>query len=871
MTPPRLARWLIAVLSPRADRADILADLDADFASRPAPEGRQWYWQQVRQSAAPLLRRRVQSWAAAPMGWSQDVTFAVRSLRSAPSFAIGVILMLALGIGAHVVVSAVVDGMLLRPLPFGDHSDRLVTIHSLHPTIAPDWDDAGVSYPDLMDMRHAEGFESIEGVMSRNVSLSSPEQANRVLAASITPGLFPMLGVTPALGRGFTNDDAAPLGQETSAIISASLWHGMFGGQPDIVGSSVLMNGRALTIIGVMPDHFSFPSGQELWLPLRADETAGRANRSYFAVGLLRAGRSIDQGRAELNRIASTLASEYPQSNRGWSAYAMPIRSFFVAGKSQTSMFGAVTLVLIVVCANVAGLIVARGVGRQRELTLRAALGAGRARLVRLLVTETALLAIVGGSLGFLAASWGVRALVAWSPEPPPYWATPEVDLRVALFATALTATVALVAGLLPALRISKVDASGALLPGARPNVGSPRTRRLQHWLVAGQVAFSFALLVGAGLLTRSANALLTADGGFNAAPLLSFRFYIAGDRYDDPNMRGAVVNDVVNVVAAIPGVASAGSTGSIPTDDGGDGTRVQDPAAPGDVTREIGVQATPAGPTFFSALNVPLIDGRTFTTAESADADADIVVVNARLAARLWPGETAVGHTLRISGGDSFVPARVIGVAPNLVYEEFGEETPQSQLMVYVPTARAGWRTQAVLMRVNGDPASVAPQLRAAVRRVDPGFAVYDVMTMTDRRGYNHWGNRFMGRAASDFAIVALLLAAIGAYSIVSYTVAQRTREIGVRLALGSSRSGIVRVFLALGGRLAVWGGVVGLALAAVVARALSADLFRVSPWTPSDWITPAVLLALAVIAATYLPARRASRVDPAVALRSE
>jgi putative ABC transport system permease protein len=619
-----------------------------------------------------------------------------------------------------------------------------------------------------------------------------------------------------------------------------------------------------------------------MWLPYRGDESDGRANRALLAIGLLRPSVTVDQARGELSNIASVLAAEHPSTNLGWNVHVMPIREYFTAGKRPTTMLAAVTFVLIVVCANVAGLIIARGIGRARELTLRAALGAGRARLVRLLVVETTVLAAIGGTLGLLAASWGIRALLAWSPEPPPAWARPEIDLRTGLAAIVLTAIVALAAGLLPAIRISRVDASGALLPGARANTGLPQHRRLQHWLVAGQVALSFALLVGAGLLTRSAAALLTADGGFDPAPLLSARFYIAGDRYDDPSVRGGAAVDVVAHLRSVPGVANAAATGSIPTDDGGTGVRIKDPLSPGDPSREIGIQLTPATATFWDTIDRHLLAGRAFTDAEGSNVDSDVAIVNARLARRLWPGESALDHVVQVSEpqprdghvSGSFATLRVIGVAPDLVYEEFGEETPQSQLMMYVPAARAGWRTQALLIRASSgvvDPATLASAIRAEVRRVDPGFAVYDVMTMRDRRGYNHWGERFVGKTATTFAIVALLLAAIGAYAIAAYTVTQRTREIGVRLALGSSRGRVTAGFLSLGGRLALAGGLAGLVLAIGVARVLQGQLFQVSPWAIDEWIAPTVAMAVAVVAATYLPARRASRIDPAVALRTE
>lgn len=879
MTPPRLARWLLSIAAPRDERADLLADLAEEAAARESEQGldaaRRWYRAQARHSLGPLLSRRL-SRANGPgglrMGLARDFAFALRSLRASPAFAASVVLMLAIGIGSHLVVYAVVDGLMLRPLPFGDRSERLITLHGTHPTLAQDWNDSEVSYPDLADLRRrSASIERIEGAIGRNVSLSSSQDTERVLGASITPGLFSMLGVAPALGRDFTDSDAADIGFESVLIVSHGLWQSLLGGDPNVVGTPVLMNGRKLTVVGVMPAGFSFPDEHRLWLPYRGHEVNGRANRAVLAIGLVRPGVGIGQAANEVQEIAAALAQEHPATNRDWGLHVMPLREFFVSGSDMATLLTAVTLMLVVVCANLAGLILARGVGRQHELALRAALGAGRFRIVRLLVMETTILACVGGALSLVLAGWGIRALTSWVPERPPYWALPAVDLRVALFAIALTGAVALASGLVPALRISRVDAAGSLLPGARASSGTRSHRRLQQLLVVAQVAVSFALIVGAGLLSRSAASLLQADGGFDLKPLLSFRVYIAGDLYDPPEARGALVSEIVRRLESVPGVKAAAATGSIPTDDGGAAIRLIPPDASATPDREIGAQMTPASPTFWSALGLQLREGRSFTAREVVDPAADVAIVNQRLATLFWGAEGAIGRTLRLAGADEPATVRVIGVAPDLVYEEFGEETSQSQLMVYVPTARAGWRSQAFLVRASSDPAGLSRAIRSEIRQVDPGLAVYDVLTMADRRAYNHWGDQFLGRTSSAFAAVALLLACIGAYGIAAYAVVQRKREIGIRLALGATRGEVQRLFLGLGGRLAAAGALAGVALGILAARALQDDLFRVSPWTAGVWVTPPVVLLLAVLAASYLPARRASRLEPAKVLRAD
>ena len=878
MTPPRFWRALLSLAAGRDDRADVVADLDDEAAARAIDHGdhaaRRWYRRQAARSVIPLLRRRLGLGAtitALRRNAGQDVRYAVRTLAASPGYTVAVVLMLAIGIGAHTVVSAVADGLVLRPMPFGDRSARLVTMHAIHPTLAQDWDDSEISYPDLLDLRSAAStLEGLEGAIGRNVSISTGSETERVLGASITAGLFSMLGVHPMLGRDFVAADGAAPGFESSVILSHGIWQSMFGGDRSAVGRSVLMNGRALTVVGVMPPGFDFPHGQQLWLPYRTDPQTGRAARSVLAIGLLRPGSTLAQASADLKGIAAQLSARHPETNRDWGVHLMLLRDFLVSGADATTLLGAVTLVVLAACANVAGLVVARGAGRQRELTLRAALGAGRARLVRLLAIETTMLATAGGLLGLGVATAGIRAIVAWIPETPPAWAMPALDLRVAAFAAGITGITALVAGLIPAIRLSRVDAAGALMPVARVSVGRAH-HRLQQALVTGQVAVSLALLVGALVLSRSAAALLGANGGFDPTPLLSLRFYIAGDGYDNVERRAVTIGEIVRRVTAISGVRAAAATGSIPTDDGGSAIRIEPPPAAGGAVEPIGGQLVPASPSLWQTLGLDLVDGRTFTDSETNDDAADVVIVNRRLAERFWPGRSAVGRMVRFSDGGELVPRRVVGVAPDLVYEEFGEETPQSQMNIYVPLARAPWRTQALIVRADGDPAAVATAARSVVRAVDAGFAVFDVMTMADRRHYNHWAAQFIGRTCSAFALAALLLAAIGAYGIAAHSVAQRRREIGIRLAIGASRASVLKQFLGIGGRLAVAGLAIGLPVAAVAVRAIEASLFRVSPWTAGIWIVPPIVLAAAVVAAGYLPALRASRTDPAVVLRSE
>ena len=805
----------------------------------------------------------------------QDLQYAFRSLARARGLTVAAVSTLALGIAANAIVYGIVDGFMLRPLPFGERSDRLVTLHSTHPTQAQDWNNSELSYPDLVDIRERVGaLEGIEGVLARNFSLASDQEAERVSGASVTPGLFPLLGVGPQLGRDFNDADGAEPGFESVAIISHRLWQRLYDSDPAIAGRTIAVNARTLTVIGVMPERFAFPENQDVWLPYRTSREESRNRRNLIAVGLLRQDQSLMAARAELASVASQLADAYPETNRHWGIHALALRDLFVSDATRRSlgaMLLAVGFVLLVACANVASLLVARGIGRRRELSVRAALGASRARLTRLLLAESLLLSAAGAGLALILASWGLDALVASMPEPPVYWVRMQIDGRVLAFTLFVTLLAAVASGLLPALRTTRAQTSHDVLHTGRSSSASPNQRRLQGSLVVAQVALSFALLVAATLLARSVATRQHADIGFDDSSMLSLRVYIAGDAYDDPVARARTVDQIVKRLRDVPGVHTAAATGAIPGDDGGDVVRLIPPLPDGSQDRELGAQMIPITSTLFDTLGLSLLDGRTFDSAEADRVDGDSVIVSQRLANLFWPGQSAVGRELRAHGNDSIASFRVVGVAPDLVYEELGEETAQSRLIVYVPYVRAGWRTMSLLVRARTAPASVASTARAAVRSVDPVFAPYDLMTMIERRWVTSWGEHFIGRTFSAFAIVALLLACVGAYGLTAHSAAQRTREIGVRLAIGAQRSDIVRLLLGRGARLALIGGLAGLPLAIGAAKLVEGLLFQTSPWTASVWIVlPAALLA-AVLLASFLPARRASFTDPAVALRHD
>jgi predicted permease len=803
----------------------------------------------------------------------RDLLVAIRGLARARGLTAAAVATLALGVGATTLVWGVVDGLVLRPLPFGERTPRLVSLHSTHPTQQQDWDDAGVSHADLLDLRDgARTLEAAEGVLHRNFSLAGADTSERVLGASVTPRLFPMLGVEPRLGRGFRADEGAEPGHEGAALISYALWSRRFAADPGIVGRPLLLNGRAVTVVGVMPEGFRFPEQHDVWLPYAPPRDAQRDARSLLAVGLLREGTSLAAAREELAATAARLAARHPQTNRDWGVHLLPLHDYYVgehARRALTTMLAAVLLVLLVACANVSGLLLARGIGRHQELTVRAALGAARWRLVRLMLVESLLLAVAGAGVGVLLARAALGAVVASNPDPPAYWVQLVVDGRALAFAGAVTLLATVASGLAPALRVSRVDLRKGL-GGGRTMAGG-EARRLQGTLVVGQVAAGLALLIVATLLTGSARQMSRADAGFDIAPLLSLRLYLAGDAYDDPVARAQALQRVAGRLEELPGVRLAAATGAIPGDDGGDGIRIvpdRGDAAPG---AEIGAQMVPVVGDLWGTLGLDLAEGRDFSAGEAIDAESDVALVSSRLAGELWPRGIAVGGRLGLVGAEGTRWVRVVGVAPDLLYEEAGEATAQSRRIVYLPAAVAGWRTMSLLVRGAGDPERFVADVGRVLREVDPALAPYDVLTMERRREVTHWAERFLGRLFGGFAVAGLLLCCIGSYGLTAYAAARRRRELGLRMAVGATVRDLERLLLGSGARLALLGVLLGLPPALLAARALEGILFGVSPWDPAVWLALPALLAGVVLLACWLPARRASRRDPAAALRQD
>jgi predicted permease len=803
----------------------------------------------------------------------QDFSQACRGLRRRPGFLFAALATLALGIGANVTVFTLVNALLLRPLPFGDRSDRVVTLHSTHRLQAEDWDDSELSYRDLIDVREqARSFENVGGFLLRNFTVSSEIDAERLLGASVTPEVFPLLGIEPLLGRNFTFDEAAPPGLESSVILTHGLWQRRFGGDASIVGRSVTINDRARTVVGVMRPGFKFPERSELFMPLRLDELP-RSARNIAAIGVLKPGVSIQQAQSDVAAIANRLEAAYPATNRGYGLRVLSFRDSQVGRDDRLltgTLMAAVGFVLLIACANLANLLLVRGAARQREMAVRSAMGASRGRLIWGLLSESAVLAIAGTVLGTLGAVWTIDLIRTSWPEDLPYWVRLDLDGRIVLFTIALTVVTTIAIGLLPALRASRPRVVDDLKEGARGVSLSRSAQRTQAGLAAAQVALCLALLVGANLMIRSFMSLQHADIGFDDGPILTMRVYLAGDAFDAIEARAAFFDRVVESLRSVPGVSAVAATTSVPGDDGGEPVRIvtDGRSAPGD---EIGAQVITTTPDLMSVLGLRMVQGRTFTTTESADAHSTVTVINQRLAQRLWPDGSTIGRRVGFTRGGDIEWLRVVGVAPDLVYEELGEQTDQSRLNLYVPYARTAPRTVAILLRANGDPSAAALPARDALRRLHAGLPVYDIRTMKQVRQVTTFEQEFFGTMMGLFAAAALLLACLGIYALLAYAARRRTHEIGVRLALGANPRDVVSLFVGQASRIGAIGLVLGLALALAVAQTLNGTLFAVNAFDPVLFAGTGAGLFAVVLLAAYLPARRASRVDPVVALRVE
>jgi putative ABC transport system permease protein len=872
MMPPRLATRLLNWLLPRGVEGDtIRGDLLEEYAAR-ADRSRSgaalWYWRTV---FSVLLRyrhtpgRERQSARSSVETVAQDLRFAQRGWRRAPGFTAVVLVTLSLAIGATTAIFSALNAVLLKPLPY-PNADRLVRLIGDNPLTGSG--DFAVSAADFLDWRRdAQSFEQLAALATYSISMrgtTGGAYAERVAAAEEF-NLAAVLGAGPAVGRDFTPADVRP-DVASAAIISDGLWRRQFGANPAVIGAP-LRPGRPTVVVGVLPPGLKYPDDVDLWIPASLDPARDpRNNRMYEAIGLLKRGVTRSQAQAELDTISARLDAAFPDTNRGWRVRVVPLLDSVVKGARQTLLLllGAVGLVMLVACANVASLFVAHAQSRQREIAVRAAIGAARGRIFRQLLTESVVLSLAAGALGVVAGYWILQLLIAMGGTGIPRLEQARLDRTVLMFSVGVSIATGVLFGLLPALQMSRPS----LLPALREGTSGAGTRgRARAVLVAAEVAIAVVLLLGAGLLGRSLRGLQQIDVGFKPDQLLTMRVSLSGPKYASRGSDIAFYAEASQRIKALPGVRAVGAMLYLPVGGGGFylGRGFIRPGRPHpvegyDAMHEILTPGT------FEALGASIHRGRAFDERDTASSPR-VAIINRALAERNFKGENPVGQQVLI-WKDEKEPREIVGVVADLKPEDV---TAPAAPEIFVPHAQAPIADMTFVVRTDGPPEALAPALRHAIHTFDPTQATYDIKPMTAVMRKALAQQRFSLALFSGFSLLALTLVAVGLYSIMAYSVTARSREMGVRIALGARPAEVRRLVVVEGLVLLAGGLALGLPAAVLGARLLRALLYGISPTDPATIAAVAGILGLVAVAAAYVPARRATRVDPVVALRGE
>jgi putative ABC transport system permease protein len=799
----------------------------------------------------------------------KDIRYAVRSLLKRPGFFAIAVITLALGIGANSAIFTTVNAVLLRPLPYPE-SERLVLLEGINPRQGIT--QSNMSVPDFVDWQSQnQSFEQLAGFVSGGSVLASGDETERVRAASVTADFFPLMRMDAGNGRALRPDDAQP-GHDSVVVLSYGLWQRRFGADEKAIGSKVTISGESATVVGVMPAGFDYPDQSELWVPFPLNAAAERRDNRYLeVVGRLKPGVTVQRAQAEMDTINQRLAQAYPETNSGSSVVVTNLRDRLVGAMraSLLLLLGAVAFVLLIACANVANLLLARATARQKEIAVRTALGASRLRIIRQLLTESVLLSFIGGALGLGLSVWLTRLLIAISPANSPRFDEIRIDGRAFLFTLAITVLTALVFGMAPALQMSRPDLNETLKESGRSGAGGERHNRLGSLLIVSEIALSFMLLVGAGLLIKSFMRLRDVSPGFNPSNVLTMRLAATPGKYARGEPRAQLFRQVVERIKTVPGVQSAGAVLSLPLrgdtfNVGRSFIREGRPATPEESANASYLVITPD---YFRALQIPLKQGRAFTD-QDTDQGPKVLIVNETMARKLWSGENPVGRRITIWRDEKFA-REIVGVVGDTKPALDTDAGPQ----MYVPYAQdANWSSLTLALRTtSNDPANLAPAVRNEIRSFDKSLPVYNVKTMNDVVGVSVAPRRTPMLLFSAFAATALLLSMIGIYGVTAYYVTQRTHEIGIRMALGAQIGDVLKLVLKRGLTLASIGIIIGLAGALALTRLITTLLFDVKPVDTVTFVTVSFCLIAIALLACYLPARRATKVDPLVALRYE
>jgi putative ABC transport system permease protein len=800
----------------------------------------------------------------------QDVRCGLRMLRKNAGFAMIAVLTLALGIGANTAIFSVIHAVLLRPLPY-DHPDRITLVRESNP--GKGFEQFSVSPPNYMDWKNGVGvFEQMASMSRSQFSYTGGAEPERLVGARVAASFFSVLGAQPELGRTFLPEDDV-VGKASVVVLSHGLWTEHFGSDPQVIGKSLTLDGESYRVIGVMRNGFQFPRGVQLWLPSEFDERSlsPRARGAHYltVIARLKPGASIDQAQAEMVSISKRLEQLYPGTNTGWTSRVVALNEATVGNIRPTLLvlFGAVGFLLLIACANVANLLLARATARQREIAIRFSLGASRLRIARQLLTESILLSGIACALGLLLAEWAIRALRSLPPSTLPRAESIGLDLPVLGFAAGVAVLTALLFGFAPALQITRGAPSETLKEGGR--TASAGRHGVRSALVVLETTLALVLLVGSGLLLKSFMRLQTVDPGFQSKNILTANISLPKSKYSTDAQTIQFFGQALERLQAVPDVKEAAVASGNPIE----GSNLSFVFATKELQALAPADQPSAGyyvvsPNYFHTLAIPLLVGRYFTQGDSADSPR-VAIVSQAVAQRFFHDRSPIGQTIKIGVGAGDPPWReIVGVVGDVKDDGLGEA---ATMTVYEPYTQQAWSSMSLFLRSDSDPSHLASILRSQVMSVDKDQPVAEIAT----------GEQLMSEAVAQpqlrtlllslFAALALLLASLGIYGVMSNTVAQRTHEIGVRMALGAGQRSVLRLVLGNGMRLTLLGIVLGTVGAFALTRLMKGFLFHVTPTDPATFVSVALFLLLVALLASYIPARRATRVDPVVALRYE
>ena len=810
----------------------------------------------------------------------QDLQYSFRTLWKKPSFTIIAVVTLALGIGANAAIFSMVNGMLFRSLPY-PKADRLVMVWETNQRRK--WDMMYPSYPNFADWRDQNTvFEEMAAYVTAGVNFTNGDQPERIFVAAGSASLFKMLDAQPILGRSVTPDDAKP-DAEPTVILSYGLWQRL-NSDPQIVGKTVEVQGLKHTVLGVMPQGFEFPPQFkdqdqlqpkiDMWGPLRIDPNTrdGRGSHGFYSIGMLKPGVSLEQARAEMTSIAERLAQEYPGNNKGSSIRLIPLTEQVVGDVKPVLLvlLGVVAFVLLIACANVANLLLARATARQKEIAVRVAMGASRRRIVRQLLTESLFLSIISGAVGLLLAVAGVRLLVALSPDPR--MAAVGVNLKILGLTMLVSVVTGVLFGLAPSVLASQVDPNKTLKESSLANVGGTR-HRLRKLLAVSEIALALVLLVGAGMMIRTFMQMQSSKLGFNTDNVTTMRIATTGNQYTESFRSATFFQQLIERLKAVPGTEAVGVTNLLPlSGDFGNSFKIEGGPRPQGEIRQAEYRAISSD--YFRAMGIPLQKGRVFTDRDTKEAPG-VAIVNETFAKRYFPSEDALGKRLHIDTqvelatyGGKTIPREIVGVVADLK----NSVTQSRQIPeMYVPYLQNPHRMMTVVMLNGSDSAALANTVRQEVRNLDANLPVFNIKTMAQLRDEAVAQQRFFTLLLSMFAVVALVLAIVGIYGVLAYSVSQRTREIGIRMALGAHPSDVLKMVLKQGMWLVSIGLFIGLVAAIALTRVVYNIVYGAGGADVITFVGVSLVMIIAALAACYISARKATKVDPLKALQFE